>query len=80
MKKKRPSIISEERLKQKHTKELLAYLKRLQQCEESFELSDMEVNLDLINVDVIYFKQTEKWRHAFKLVKAILKDREHIEK
>ena len=67
-------------LEKRGTKELLGYLKRLHQCEESFELSDMEINPVLTNTDTIYFKQSEKWHAAYKNVKAILETRENIEK
>lgn len=80
MKKKLPSIISKEALAQKNTKALLAYLSKLQRCEESYDLSDMNVNLDLIDEDKIYFKQTEKWQTAYKNVKSILQNRAHIQK
>jgi hypothetical protein len=43
-KKKTAILYSAEVLKKKNTKELLGYLKALQQCEESFELSDMDIN------------------------------------
>lgn len=77
-KRKYPPILSKKELVQKGTRELLGYLKRLQQCEESFEKSDWEENIDLLDLDNIYFKQTEKWRKAYCDVKSILKDREHI--
>lgn len=79
MKKKKPRILSKEELEKKHTKELLGCLKRLQKCEESFEASDMDINSDLIQKEIIYFKHTEKWRTAYNLVKSILNRREHIE-
>jgi Skp family chaperone for outer membrane proteins len=79
VKKRKPRIISKEELEKKNTKELLGYLKRLQQCEESFTASDMDVNLDLTEKEVIYFKQTVKWRNAYDRVKSILNKREHIE-
>ena len=80
MKKKKPRILSKEELEKKNTKELIGYLKKLRRCEESFDASDMDTNLDLIEKEVIYFKQTEKWQTAYKLVKSILNEREHIEK
>jgi hypothetical protein len=79
MKKKQPLVITQEALELKNTKALIAYLNKLQRCEESFDLSDMDVNLDLIDKEKIYFKQTEKWQTAYKNVKSILKNREHIE-
>lgn len=70
--------IPKEVLEKWNTKRLLGYLKLLQQCEESFERSDMESNLDLLEEERIYFKQTEKWKAAYHLVKSILKNRAHI--
>jgi hypothetical protein len=80
VKKKQPLVITKEALDLKNTKELLAYLNKLQRCEESFDLSDMNVNLDLIEEEKIYFKQTEKWEIAYKNVKSLLENREHIER
>lgn len=77
-KKKKPEVNSLEDLHKKGTKELLAYLKRLHRCEESFEKSDMEINPDEEDEKYIYFKQTAKWQNAYKNVKAVLADREHI--
>jgi hypothetical protein len=80
MKKRKPRIISKEELEKKNTKELLGYLNKLHKCEESFEASDMDINLDLTEEEIIYFKQTEKWRIAYNRVKSILSKREHIGK
>jgi hypothetical protein len=80
MKKKQPLVTTKEVLELKNTKALLAYLNKLQRCEESFDLSDMDVNLDLIDDEKIYFKQTDKWRIAFKNVKSLLEKSEHIDK
>lgn len=81
MAKKKPlKVLSKEELESKSTKELLGYLKRLNQCQESFELSDLDVNIDLTDSSFIYFKQTTKWKAAYDIVKVILKKREHIEK
>jgi hypothetical protein len=79
-KKKRPIVYSIEELKKKNTKELLGYLKALQQCEQSFELSDIDINEDILDNNKIYFKQTPKWKSAYDIVKSILSERENIEK
>ncbi|MGK0364159.1 MAG: hypothetical protein ACI85O_001215 [Saprospiraceae bacterium] len=79
-KRKRPKVLTIEELEKKGTKELLGYLKRLHRCEESFELSDMDENPELSDVETIYFKQTEKWRTAYIDAKSILETRKHIEK
>ncbi len=79
-KKKAPKVISTSELKRKGTKELLGYLKRLHQCEESFDLSDLDENPDLTDEFTIYFKNSEKWRNAYFDVKTILSKREHIKR
>jgi hypothetical protein len=79
-KKKTAIVYSYEALKKKNTKELLGYLKALQQCEESFELSDMDINEDILDNNKIYFKQTPKWKSAYNNVKSILSQRENIVK
>ena len=78
--KRLPKILTVELLKTFNTKRLLAYLKQLNQCEESFEKSDWDINTDLANQDSIQYKETDKWRSSHQNVKAILKNREHIEK
>jgi hypothetical protein len=79
-KKKTTIVYSDEALKKKNTKELLGYLKALQQCEESFELSDMDINEDILDNNKIYFKQTPKWKSAYNNVKSILNGRENVVK
>ena len=79
-KRKHPIVIDKDLLNKKGTKELLGYLKRLHQCEESFEKSDMDSNPDLKDEKTIYYKKTEKWKLAYDNVKLILDKREHIEK
>lgn len=79
-KKRLPKVISKTELEKKGTRELLAYLKKLHQSEESFEFSDMDENPDINDPETIYFKQTEKWKIAYQHVKAILSTREHLEK
>ncbi|MEO1260955.1 MAG: hypothetical protein AAFZ15_19300 [Bacteroidota bacterium] len=79
-KKRKPKVTSYDDLSAKSTRELLAYLKRLHQCEDSFEQSDWDVNIDLQEKEIIYFKNTEKWEQAYQMVKSILSTREHIER
>ena len=79
-KKRRPKVRSHDDLMAKSTRELLAYLKRLHQCEDSFEQSDWDANHDLEDEKTIYFKNTEKWQQAYLTVKSILATREHIER
>jgi len=78
--KRLPKVLSLDDLKKLNTSRLLNYLKSLQQCEESFEKSDWDTNTDLDNDDTIQYKQTEKWKVAYKNVKSNLNKREHIEK
>lgn len=77
-KNKKPKVIDKDKLEKKSTKELLGYLNRLNQCEESYELSYMDINEDINDPDTIYFKHTVKWINAYSLVKLILSNREHI--
>lgn len=76
--KKKPIVMDFSELEAKTTKELLGYLKRLQECEESFEKTDLTENPDVDNEVTIYFKQTDKWKIAYENVKSILKNRPHI--
>lgn len=57
------------------TKQLLARLRRLNQCEESLALSDRDV---ADNSGCIEFKQSSEWMEAFRDVKQVLSRREHI--
>ncbi len=79
-KKKQPKVLSLQELEKKETKELLGYLKRLHQCEESFAKSDMDRNIDLENEHLIYFKKTKKWKTAYQDVKSVLATRKHLGK
>lgn len=79
-KRKLPKVIPIEELQKKGTKELLGYLKRLWRCEESFEMSDKYTDPDLVDEETIYFKETQKWKEAYRNVKSILDTREHIKR
>ncbi len=59
------------------TKQLLARLRRLHECEESLVLSDRDVADDS---GCIEFKQSQEWIAAFKDVKQVLSRREHVPK
>ena len=78
-KKSKPIVLTIQEMEKKGTRELLGYLKRLHMCEESFELSDLNINPDLTEDSIIHFKQTDKWKHAFRNVKQILDKREHLD-
>lgn len=77
-KKKHPKVIDINELRTKNTKELLGYLKKLHKCEESLDLSDRDENEDNFDEATIYFKQSKKWKEAYRNVKSILDAREHI--
>jgi len=59
------------------TKQLLARLRRLHECEESLALSDRDVADDLGGIE---FKQSQEWIAAFQDVKQVLSRREHVPK
>ena len=60
------------------TRQLLARLKRLRQCEESVLLSDRD---DASNTSAtILFKDTPEWHVAYEQVKGVLSLREHVPK
>ena len=73
-------IISKDELNELMTKQLLSRLNRLRECDESFEQSDCLASPDLEEENLIYFKNTQKWQDAYRLVKEVLKDREHVPK
>ncbi|ETK02624.1 hypothetical protein N425_03270 [Tannerella sp. oral taxon BU063 isolate Cell 2] len=57
------------------TKQLLARLRRLHQCEESLALSDRDFADDSACIE---FKQSPDWVAAFRDVKQVLSRREHV--
>ena len=74
-------IVSQTELDKLHTGSLLSRLKRLQQCEESFQLSDRsgeELEPDPSITGLIEFKDTDAWRQAHSELKDILSRREHF--
>ena len=70
--------MSLEELEKLSTKQLLARLRHLQQCEESALLSDRDDASD--TSEAILFKDTNEWKAAYEHVKAALSLREHIAK
>ncbi len=78
MKRKKIFPILKEKLKSFPTKRLLARLKSLHQCEQSFDLSDKDESERLLKVDYIEFKESIEWQKEFEKVKEILSKREHI--
>lgn len=79
MRRKPIQTLSFKQLEVLPTKALLGRLKRLQQCEESFELSDRDES-ELVESNEIQFKQTPEWKSAYEELKDILKGREHVPK
>jgi hypothetical protein len=60
------------------TKQLLARLKRLHQCEESVLLSDRDDESN--TAETILYKDTPEWKTAYEQVKGLLSLREHVPK
>jgi hypothetical protein len=67
-----------EEMKKLSTKQLLARLKRLHQCDESVSLSDYDSAID--TSEAILFKDTPEWKTAYEQVKEVLSSREHVPK
>lgn len=78
MKRRKTFSINVEELEKYPTKRLLARLKSLHQCEQSFDLSDRDESERFLKVDHIEFKESAEWQIEFEKVKEILKNREHI--
>jgi len=77
MKRKRIFPMSESELETLSTKQLLARLRRLLQCEESLALSDRECS---DGSGCIEFKQSAKWIAAHLQLRQVLSRREHVPK
>jgi len=70
--------MSLEELGKLSTKQLLARLRHLHECEESASRSDRD---DTSNTsEVILFKDTTEWKAVYKQVKGLLSLREHVPK
>lgn len=82
--KKMPSrvlICDRSKLERMHTGSLLARLRKLQQCEESLQQSDRDSIEDAPNLartEHIEFKETSEWAEAYRDLKEILNNREHL--
>lgn len=70
--------MSIEELEKLSTKQLLARLMRLQQCEESALHSDYDYASNA--PDAILFKDTSEWKAAYEQIKGALSLREHVPK
>lgn len=62
------------------TRALLARLKRLRWCEESREHCDLTDNEIATAEGKILFKDTQEWKSAYRDIKLLLQDREHIDR
>jgi len=69
--------LSQDKLETFPTKRLIAYLRKLQQCEESIELSDWQEN-EVATLGGIVFKSSKEWKIQYSLVKAELANRPNI--
>lgn len=80
MKRRRIFPMNVEELEKLPTKRLLARLKSLHQCEQSFDLSDRDESERLLNTDYIEFKESFEWQNEYKKLKEILSKREHVQR
>jgi hypothetical protein len=74
-KRKRIFVMSTAQLEALSTRQLLARLRQLQQCEESLALSDRQSGGI---PGCIEFKQTADWAAAYQQLRQILSNREHV--
>src|SRR5262247_3513390 len=78
MRRKPVHPMSLEELEKLSTKQLLARLRHLHQCEESALLSDRDGAIDAS--EAVLFKDTAEWKVAYEQVNAALSMREHVPK
>ena len=78
MKRRKILSITAAELEKLSTKQLLARLKQLHQCEQSLSLSDREEHE--IHPEYIEFKDSDEWTTAYQQLKDILAKREHVPK
>jgi hypothetical protein len=71
------TIMSSEQLEGLTTKQLLARLERLHQCEVSASLSDRG---ELVCPPGVMFKDTDEWAASYEQLKRVLAQREHVPK
>jgi len=72
------ALLSLEELNKLPTQRILAYLSRLQACENSVVESDLEPHE--VMVEGITYKESEAWKKQYALVKEVLASRPNIEK
>ncbi|WP_141215663.1 hypothetical protein [Hahella sp. CCB-MM4] len=70
--------LNQDELEVLSTERLLAYLRRLQKCEESIELSDWQLN-EVSTISGIVFKSSEEWKTQYNLVKVVLAKRPNVD-
>lgn len=76
-KRKKIKPMTKEQLERLPTKRLLARLNRLHRCEDSFALSDYELD-ELMPAGFIQFKESPEWISEYNCLKEILAGREHV--
>ncbi|WP_020405927.1 hypothetical protein [Hahella ganghwensis] len=59
------------------TERLLAYLRKLHECEESLELSDWAPE-EIKSIEGIVFKASQEWKEQHALVKRVLAGRPNV--
>jgi hypothetical protein len=59
------------------TRALLARLRRLRECEESADRSDLD-SVEIASATGIVFKTDPTWSEAYDQLKAVLSSREHV--
>ncbi|GLR69402.1 hypothetical protein [Agaribacter marinus] len=70
-------LLSLAQLEQLNTQRVLAYLDKLNRCEDSLSKSDLdEENIE--QVHGIIFKDSEEWQAQYRLVKSVLENRPNI--
>ena len=71
------ALMTPEELEHLTTKQLLARLERLRQCEASVQLSDAG---EVSGPPGVLFKDTAEWSAAYEQLKSVLAQREHVPK
>jgi len=61
------------------TERLLAYLKKLQRCEEDISKSDFSTQ-EVKQLEGVIFKSSPEWKSLYKTVKAVLSTRDNVNK
>lgn len=81
VKQNRVTPLSSEKLSELTTPRLLAYRKKILALEFSAELSDLDdAEIAMLEPGYLYFKDSPEWANINVILKALLKDREHIDR